>query len=543
MKLNQLKYKFVYFWDSFYGDINDDITNETEMKKYLLPFLSDEQKATNMEDADLIIYSVFKHNDIDTHFAKIKGKNPNALIVHWSGEPHICGGLHTDIVFGGDETMQKAYKPQICYGFLGLMYLRHVLDRYKDKKLFKEIKFCEVQEKQNYNTQFCSIICGCLTDQRRTVYERICKYKQVNGYGGAFPNPACGRYWDYAYIKLLSRYKFNICLENTYRLGYNTEKIINALLAGVIPIYWGSETVFKYVNKDRILYIEKDMQNLEEIMKRLEILDTNEVEYQKVLQLEPFVKPIAEIENLVGSYTYMSNIIKYSLRLRQIRYVCVNLEKRPDRLKKVTLEFQKQNLNVEIFKAVDGYQLVLNDEIYKIFKNNNFCYAAGCIGCAMSHYNVIKQLVNDSNYNEYIILEDDVEFDIKYNEKLKSILMQLPENYGMLYLGFSATQCSNTDTISIMPLNGKVCGTYAYLITKEFAKRLVDEIELNGIASAIDDHYHIIFEKLKVKVYITSSPIVSSRLASVTGDGNVQNRIPLNGVVEYYNKMGLPFPS
>ena len=36
-----------------------------------------------------------------------------------------------------------------------------------------------------------------------------------------------------------SKFKFVLTMENGFRKGYVTEKIINAFVAGSIPIYWG----------------------------------------------------------------------------------------------------------------------------------------------------------------------------------------------------------------------------------------------------------------------------------------------------------------
>lgn len=567
MKLSEVRYKFVYFWDSFFGDNNSDIITESELQKYLLPFLKDEQKAKTIEEANLIIYSIFNHDNIEEKFAKLKLLNPNAIIIHWSGEPHIgSAGPLIDLVFGTFENIKNLnnsaietnnssvetnnkvdnkanYENKDYYGFLGLMYLRHILMRYNGRPLFTQIK------DKNREPKFCSIVCGALTTQRKLVYEKINEYQKVDGFGSAFPycsssqppshTGSIGRYWDYDYLKLLSQYKFNICLENTFRPGYNTEKVVNALLAGVIPIYWGSETIFEFVNKDRILYLNKDLSNLDDIIKRIDFLNKNQKEYDKMVNLEPFVKPIEKIEECIGSYSYMSSIIKNSILrdkkkpINPIKYknICINLQKRPDRLKKVLAEFQKSNLIVEIFKAVDGYELTFNDELHRIFKNNNFCYAAGCIGCALSHYYVLKQLLNDKNYDAYMIFEDDVELDALYNQKFQTIINQLPENYGMLYLGYSALKCRpNNSYIYLTPLTGKVCGTYGYLISKELARVIVEDIEKNGIGSAIDDYYHTVRQNSVMKAYISSSPIIASSLSQVSGDTDVQNRIPIKGL-------------
>ena len=50
--------------------------------------------------------------------------------------------------------------------------------------------------------------------------------------------------WRHAKIEYLSRFRYNLCPENTCAPGYTTEKLFHAVLAGAIPIYWGhKETV------------------------------------------------------------------------------------------------------------------------------------------------------------------------------------------------------------------------------------------------------------------------------------------------------------
>ena len=51
----------------------------------------------------------------------------------------------------------------------------------------------------------------------------------------------------------MSEYKFVICFENSEEDAYITEKIINPLLANVIPVYWGNKRIGDYFNIDRIL--------------------------------------------------------------------------------------------------------------------------------------------------------------------------------------------------------------------------------------------------------------------------------------------------
>ena len=82
-----------------------------------------------------------------------------------------------------------------------------------------------------------------------------------------------------AKLEFLSSYRFTIAFENTSADGYITEKIVHPLIAGSIPVYWGSPDVAERYNPDafvnchdfgsfgevieRILEIEADPSRLE----------------------------------------------------------------------------------------------------------------------------------------------------------------------------------------------------------------------------------------------------------------------------------------
>lgn len=59
------------------------------------------------------------------------------------------------------------------------------------------------------------------------------------------------------YLKL---FKYNICPENSDHDGYVTEKLFQAIMAGCIPVYWGSgnDPEPNILNKDAILFWEKN---------------------------------------------------------------------------------------------------------------------------------------------------------------------------------------------------------------------------------------------------------------------------------------------
>ena len=58
-------------------------------------------------------------------------------------------------------------------------------------------------------------------------------------------------------VKLLRPYRFAIAFENENVDGYVTEKLVNAYLAGCIPLYSGSRDAFDIFNRDSFLYLDE----------------------------------------------------------------------------------------------------------------------------------------------------------------------------------------------------------------------------------------------------------------------------------------------
>lgn len=51
-------------------------------------------------------------------------------------------------------------------------------------------------------------------------------------------------------IKTISSYKFNYCYENAIIDGYITEKFFDTFSANSVPIYWGCNSISKYIKED-----------------------------------------------------------------------------------------------------------------------------------------------------------------------------------------------------------------------------------------------------------------------------------------------------
>jgi GR25 family glycosyltransferase involved in LPS biosynthesis len=166
----------------------------------------------------------------------------------------------------------------------------------------------------------------------------------------------------------------------------------------------------------------------------------------------------------------------------------VNLERRPDRKKNV--EEQLKGIPYEFFKAVDGSTLQMTKEITTLFFGNDFDNRKGVMGCALSHYQLWKQLVNDS-IDYYLILEDDITVPNDFQSKLASIESTI-KTMDVCFLGYHMYK-KDRDALTVSELsfqslqkNKYVGGTFAYSINKEGAKKLIQYIEKYGIKHGID---------------------------------------------------------
>jgi glycosyl transferase family 25 len=106
----------------------------------------------------------------------------------------------------------------------------------------------------------------------------------------------------------------------------------------------------------------------------------------------------------------------------------VHYKKLINRKTHIINQFIKYNITNYEFIEID------RDELY----NHNICmfeqnYSNSQIAISLSHFNIYKQIME--KYDNALILEDDVIFDNDFNNKFNKILMQLPNDYDMLFIG------------------------------------------------------------------------------------------------------------
>jgi len=90
-----------------------------------------------------------------------------------------------------------------------------------------------------------------------------------------------------AKIEFLKRRKFNVAFENGSRLGYVTEKLINAYYANTIPVYWGSMSVEREFNPESFINAN-NCGSAEEVIDKVMSLNADPQKYKAMLTAPPF---------------------------------------------------------------------------------------------------------------------------------------------------------------------------------------------------------------------------------------------------------------
>jgi len=257
--MKKIKINFSDFWGGF---------NKTD--NYFYRILSEYFDIEISENPDYLIYSVFG----SLH------RNYNCVKIFYTGE-----NIAPDMNYC-DWALTFDYLDHPCHYRLPLYVLSE--DKYYNL-LNKKV------EENLFNRKFCAFAHNNGGAKKRNdFFHKLCKYKKVDSAGPAMNNT--GYIIGNRKQEWVKEYKFTFAFENdAYRLenpGYTTEKILHAMCANSIPLYWGNPEVYKDFNtKSFVNYY--DFKNEDEMIEYIIYLDNNKDEYMKLMR-EPWLYEIPE---------------------------------------------------------------------------------------------------------------------------------------------------------------------------------------------------------------------------------------------------------
>ena len=137
-------------------------------------------------------------------------------------------------------------------------------------------------------TEFCSMVVSnakrSKTHKRIEFFQRLSQYKKVDSGGVAFNN--IGRQIPRGVnhkLDFIRPYKFNIAFENSSVPGYTTEKIVDAMKARCVPVYWGNPRIGEEFNPNSFLNYF-DFPSEEALIEKIIELDRDDAKYLEYLR-------------------------------------------------------------------------------------------------------------------------------------------------------------------------------------------------------------------------------------------------------------------
>lgn len=244
----KIKINFSDFW---HGDTEADKKNNP-----LFKLLSKKFELELSNKPDFLIYSAKgrKFNDYD------------CIRIFYTAENVRPNFDECDYAFSFDYPLTDRNYRLPLYKF-----------RYDLRKLTAEK---DVENILKNKTKFCNFVfSNRKTKTRIDFFEALSRYKKVDSGGQVLNNLG---YLVKDKAEFLKPYKFTIAFENSSYPGYTTEKILDAMIANTVPIYWGNPLVHQDFNPKSFINCH-EFDSFDKVIEKVVELDNDNELYKQYL--------------------------------------------------------------------------------------------------------------------------------------------------------------------------------------------------------------------------------------------------------------------
>jgi len=257
-----------------------------------------------------IIEKIIKYYNI-----KVK---KNILIYSGKGKNHSNNRFNDFLkIFYTGESNHTAKEADYIIGFLPTKgkYIR--LTNYERLEKSNDLDY-KIYHSLNLNwksirkTKFCCfIVTNGACEIRNNFYNLLNTYKKVDSLGKYKNN--CDILTNISrkskdYYDIISQYKFIICFENKSNPYYLTEKIYNAFISNIVPIYWGDPNVTDIFNKETFINV-KNTDCFSKTIELIQLLDNNEELYNNYFKEKPVLNPNVHDRRVDNSISKIYNLL------------------------------------------------------------------------------------------------------------------------------------------------------------------------------------------------------------------------------------------
>jgi hypothetical protein len=243
--------------------------------KYFVPFLEELENKSNNSN-DVIIYDI---QDIDT----MDNSKLNVMLCvencsQWSHYKHYNKYGNYGNKYISIYLYNHIDKCVITNNYIAIPVIYLQIDYFRTYyNNIKPLVTTVYNEKK-----FCLIATSITNDKKESIVnflKSIDKCDNIKDYSNILKNKSC--YHSEELMNIFNKYKFVFVSENSINDGYITEKIFNCFFSRTIPIYYGSNKIDYFFNKESFININS--LNFEEI--HIDILNIlkNEDKYNKFI--------------------------------------------------------------------------------------------------------------------------------------------------------------------------------------------------------------------------------------------------------------------
>lgn len=244
------------------------------------------------EEADIIFLSSFGNTSQQY-------KNYKAIKIFYTGENERANFSVADYSLSFDYDTYGGKNFRLPHWFMYINWWGE--PNFPHARISKDQLFHRYDPEEVWNREnFCSIIIGNPVQNRIEIAQKLNEYKPVHGFGRVF-----GNYYSECKVDLMKGYRYNICFENSIYEGYTTEKLLEAKVAGCVPIYYGHVSTNNDFNKKCFLNLYTSYTSVDQLQTEIIKIDTNK---------DYFIRIAAE--ELFNSYPDLTNLYNF------LKYIC-----------------------------------------------------------------------------------------------------------------------------------------------------------------------------------------------------------------------------
>ena len=234
------------------------------------------------DNPDYLIYDIFNCEHLEL-------KYQNAIKIAFYTENTIPDFNYADysIGFHNINYLDRYFKKTTLIWIFQRRYLNI------KNKFFEKIRIKALKTKKK---KFCAAVISNYKSSngfRIKFINELNKYKKVD-MGGKYKNNVGGSIKNKTLF--LSSYKFSIAMENSEGQGYVSEKILDSLLAGTIPIYYGGYMIDEFINPKAYILIKNENDMIKKI-DYIKKIDNDDILYKSFLKEKLFID-----DNLVSKF-------------------------------------------------------------------------------------------------------------------------------------------------------------------------------------------------------------------------------------------------